>query len=187
MDPTSEEIPRGLPSVISGSCACGLTIYNSSTLPISITLCHCSDCRKACGAPFLSFGLFHNSALQWTSSKPGVDPPIKEVPSHISIDGTPIAIRGSCSNCGSPLFMKYHCRPDGTSVVMGIVNDASIVGKIPYPKEHIFLREKAKWWDIRSDDGLAQHESFNQAFESRLAEWVAKGGPKRSDILKRES
>lgn len=41
--------------------------------------------------------------------------------------------------------MKYHCRSEGTSVVMGIVNDENAVSNLPRPKEHIFLKEKAKW------------------------------------------
>lgn len=78
--------------------------------------------------------------------------------------------------------MKYHCRPDGTSVVMGIVDEANLVGKVPTPKEHIFLEEKAGWWNVSSEDGIAQHASFNVPFQFRLEEWVGKGCPKRSDV-----
>lgn len=60
--------------------------------------------------------------------------------------------------------MKYHCRPDGTSVVMGIIDDESIVGKLPRPKEHIFLKEKARWWDVADEDGLARHFAFPEIF-----------------------
>lgn len=183
MEPTSDTVPpSGQPSLIRGSCACGKTIYDSCTLPLSVTLCHCIDCRKASGAPFLSFGLFHNEAVHWSSPDPCVDPPIKQTPSRIFVEGTPIAIRGSCGNCGSPLFMKYHCRPDGTSIVMGIVDDHSVVGLMPKPKEHIFLREKAAWWRMPEDDGLARHDAFNEPFQKRLKEWITKGCPARAEV-----
>ena len=80
--------------------------------------------------------------------------------------------------------MKYHCRPDGTSVVMGIVDDASVVGDMPHAKEHIFLKEKAEWWRVPDDDGLARHEAFNESFQNRLKDWVAKGCPNRTDTPK---
>lgn len=78
--------------------------------------------------------------------------------------------------------MKYHCRPDATSVVMGIVNDEDTVGIIVKPKEHIFLHEKALWWSTTEDDGLARHGGFNEEFQRRLKEWVAAGAPQRADV-----
>ena len=157
-------------------------MYQSSTLPISITICHCIECRKASGAPFLAFGLFHNTALDW--SNPSLDsdpPPIKLTASPVSEQNVSMAVRGSCGNCSSPLFMKYHCRPDGTSVVMGIVDDSKVIGSIVKPKEHIFVGEKAKWWEL-TDDGVARHVGFNQPFQARLKAWYAEGCPKRTDI-----
>ena len=182
MDPTSEQPVSLPPSVLKGSCFCGQVVLHSSTLPLSITLCHCIECRKASGAPFLTFGLFHNEALQWTSSSADKKPSIKITPSPISKWGPSIAVRGSCGKCGTPIFMKYHCRPDGTSVVMGIVDDTQIRGSIPRPKEHIFLSDKAIWWDLAEGDGLARHEEFNELFKARLEAWCKADYPKRPDI-----
>ena len=78
--------------------------------------------------------------------------------------------------------MKYHCRPDGISVVMGIVNDEDVVGTFAKPKDHIFLDEKALWWNTTEDDGLARHGGFNEEFQKRLKEWVAAGCPQRMDV-----
>ena len=182
MNPTSEPTAPPPPAVLSGTCACGKVAYQSSTLPISITLCHCIECRKASGAPFLAFGLFHNTALQWSTLSLNSDLPLKIKASPISEQGASIAVRGSCGDCGSPLFMKYHCRPDGISVVMGIMDDAGVTGRIVRPKEHIFLGEKARWWDLADDDGMARHEGFTQSFQDRLRAWYAQGCPSRADI-----
>ena len=182
MEPTSDPASPPPPSVLSGTCACGQVMYESSTLPISVTLCHCIECRKASGAPFLTFGLFHNTALKWSAPSLDGDLPIKITASPVSEQGVSMAVRGSCGNCGSPLFMKYHCRPDGISVVMGIVDDSKVVGSIVKPKEHIFVGEKAKWWELDGDDGLVRHEGFNQPFQDRLKAWYAQGCPRRADI-----
>ena len=182
MEPTENTIPPGKTPVLHGSCACGQCIVSACTLPISVTLCHCIACRKVSGAPFLCFGRFHNDALEWSSSPLGSDAPIKETPSRRLIQGCPIAIRGSCGKCGSPLFMKYHCRPDGTSIAMGIVDNPGVIGKMPQPTAHIFLKEKAEWWSLPDNDGLARYDSFDEAYEKRFEEWISKGCIRRSDV-----
>lgn len=78
--------------------------------------------------------------------------------------------------------MKYHCRPDGTSVNMGSVDESSVVGHIVRPKEHIFLGEKAGWWEVRLDDGLEHHKWFNESFQKRLKEWEVRGQERRLDV-----
>lgn len=78
--------------------------------------------------------------------------------------------------------MKYHCRPDGTSVVMGIVDDQHVTGSIPEPKEHIFLAEKVGWWDFTQRDGFARHDGFNESFQARLRAWNTAGCPRRADV-----
>ncbi|KAL8835217.1 MAG: hypothetical protein Q9170_003413 [Blastenia crenularia] len=163
MEPTCEPTTPPKPPAISGSCACGQV------------------CRKASGAPFLTFGLFHNTALLWTSPLAS-GPPIKITASPATKWGPSMASRGSCGACGSPLFMKYHCRPDGTSIVMGIVDDGYVQGDIAQPKEHIFLAEKATWWSMVEYDGLAKHDEFNEGFQARLQAWNEAGCPKRTDL-----
>ena len=182
MEPTSVSVSPNRPACIRGSCSCGSCVYIGTMLPLSITFCHCIDCRKNSGAPFLSYGLFHNSALRWTGSHPGKAAPIKISPSHVKTSNEPIAVRGSCAECGSQLFMKYHCRPDGTSVVMGIVDEDSVSGILPAPKEHIFLSEKAQWFELAHDDGLQRHQSFNESFQNRFETWIRLGCPKRPDL-----
>jgi len=65
---------------------------------------------------------------------------------------------------------------------MGTADDETVVGTIVRPKEHIFLREKAGWWEISENDGLERHEAFDEPFQRRLAEWEAQGKKKRSDV-----
>ena len=64
---------------------------------------------------------------------------------------------------------------------MGTVDDGTAVGEMVKPSEHIFLKEKAAWWSISGDDGLAKHKGFDEPFQRRLEEWQAKGAPKRAD------
>lgn len=55
-------------------------------------------------------------------------------------------------------------------------------GEAPRPKEHIFLSEKVRWWDVHPDDGLERYEGFNEVLSRRLGEWRAAGCPRRKDV-----
>jgi hypothetical protein len=174
--------------VLRGSCLCGMIRLESRMLPESVTICHCVECRKAAGNPFLTFGLFHNDYIQWSVSTASDPKAGENLLGHNLTEGirltyySPAAVRGSCPRCGTPLFMKYHCRPDGTSITMGLVDDASLVGRIPPVKEHIFLGEKSTWWDVPPDHGSARHTGFNEPFMRRLREWYTRGRPQRLDL-----
>ena len=37
-----------------GSCLCRAITYNSNTAPLRTFNCHCEDCRKCSGAPYLT-------------------------------------------------------------------------------------------------------------------------------------
>ncbi|KUJ16111.1 uncharacterized protein LY89DRAFT_74967 [Mollisia scopiformis] len=186
MDPTPKPLSKGpSPIVLRGSCLCGMIHLESKMLPESITICHCLECRKASSNPFLTFGLFHNDFIQWYMAQPHGSR--KDLHGDLSKGikltyYSDIATRGWCPRCGTPLFMKYHCRPDGTSITMGLVDDEHIVGSMPPVKEHIFLGDKAVWWNVPLDDGTARYQGFNEPFTRRLLEWSAKGRPQRLDM-----
>lgn len=77
--------------------------------------------------------------------------------------------------------MKYHCRPDGTSVNMGILDNEGTRDTMPQPKEHIFLAEKSTWWRV-DDAGVNKHAGFPMSFQNRLADWEQRGKPTRKDV-----
>ena len=78
--------------------------------------------------------------------------------------------------------MKYHCEPEGVHVVMGIVDDTELEASVMKPCAHIFLGEKAKWWDAADSVGVPRHEGFGPAFRDMLRAWYAEGCPRRADV-----
>ena len=84
-----------------------------------------------------------------------------------------IAVRSSCSSCGSPLLMHYKCKPGVTYIAMGTVDEQSVVGSLPEPYEHIFLQSKASWWKISEGDNLPKYQKFPESFGRFLDEWIA--------------
>lgn len=77
-----------------GGCLCGRCRYTARSEPTHICYCHCSMCRRATGGPFAVLVRVESGDVKWTS------PPA----SHRS---SPIARRGFCPVCGTPLYLQY--------------------------------------------------------------------------------
>jgi hypothetical protein len=75
---------------IEGGCLCGAVRYVVHCAPSVVLNCHCSDCRKATGAPFVTWAVFPRDALAWTGAQP------KRV-------SWADRLRLFCPECGTPL------------------------------------------------------------------------------------
>lgn len=77
--------------MLEGGCHCGAIRYRMPEQAVHHSLCHCKDCRKASGAPAVSWALVPQDQLKITGSP-------KSYAS--SQDGR----RLFCSDCGTSLF-----------------------------------------------------------------------------------
>jgi hypothetical protein len=73
---------------VTGGCLCGAVRLAVTGAPYRVGLCHCLDCRKHHGAPFLATAIFPASA--------------------VSVTGAPSAYGGRhfCPTCGSSVFSR---------------------------------------------------------------------------------
>lgn len=76
---------------IAGGCHCGAVRYEADGEPQHNALCHCTDCRRAAGAPMVGWALFPQD--------------------KVTITGTPVSYSSSgdvdrqfCGTCGTGLF-----------------------------------------------------------------------------------
>ena len=161
MEPTedpSSKAPTGTESTpaFEGSCACGRIQYTCSQTPQSMTNCHCRTCRKLAGAPYLTWASVQTDSVEWRAGPPDV------------WKGSPIAERGHCSRCGSTMTMRYHHQPEELGIASGTIGKSA--APLPRPKEHIFLQDKAVWFEL-PDDGLQRFDEFDPPFQHELDEW----------------
>lgn len=77
-----------------GGCLCGRCRYTARGEPSHIGYCHCSMCRRATGGPFAVLIRVDGDNLEWSR------PPA-------SYRSSPIASRGFCPVCGTPLYLQY--------------------------------------------------------------------------------
>lgn len=85
--------------------------------------------------------------------------------------------------------MKYHCRPDGTNLCMGLtesagnVEDVGLLTQIrQIPRKHIFLKDSVIAGAFLGGSDGERHGDLDGCFEERIAEWTGLGKPRRRDV-----
>ena len=131
---------------INGSCLCGTVKYEITGAQPMAGNCHCPMCRKANGAPFVSWLLLEPGQFRWTAGADAVE----------SYPSSPGRARCFCRKCGSQLAAWHEGQI--TEVVMGTVDGDPGVR----PGSHIFVAHKAPWHDIT--DALPQYPEWPPGF-----------------------
>ena len=121
-----------------GGCLCGAIRYEISAWPISAVICHCRMCQKGQGAPLSAAARFPESAFRFTKGRPRV------------YKSSAIAERSFCSECGSPMLMRYAVPPYGPEdlfVKIGTLDDPDAVR----PESHYGVESQVSWLCIEDD------------------------------------
>lgn len=119
--------------MVQGSCLCGQVTYEVELIPNKVFNCHCSYCRKAHGADYVTVALAKGDTLKIIQ---GAD----SLAEHQNEIG---GFRAFCSNCGTRL-MNY--APDKTMYLS--VNVSTIDTPIEIkPQAHVNLESKAPWYE----------------------------------------
>ena len=123
---------------ISGSCLCGAVNYQISQHIGDIIHCHCIKCRKAHGAAFSSVAKIEDKSFSISGEE-----------KLSSYQSSPGKTRCFCSSCGSQIYAKR----DNTDFIvlrLGTLNDDSLIGSKYQEAKHIWLAEKACWYELHS-------------------------------------
>lgn len=131
-----------------GGCACGAVRYKCDADPIMSFKCHCVDCQKASGGPFVAGVLVPLKSFQFT----------KGVPKYYSTPSTAGGnhIRGFCGDCGTRLTggqNDAHPMP-----FIGVVV-SSLDDRTWYKNQMHFFVSQAQPWD-KMDDDLPKYDVY---------------------------
>ena len=121
---------------ITGSCLCGAISYSISQNIGDIIHCHCIKCRKAHGAAFSSVAKIEDDNFSITGKN-----------KLNSYQSSPGKSRYFCSCCGSQIYAK---RDDADFIILrlGTLNDESMFASQYQETKHIWLAEKACWFEV---------------------------------------
>lgn len=85
---------------MTGGCQCGRVRYVARVADDDAYLCHCRMCQRATGGVSTAFKNLKKADVRWE----------REPDRHAS---SPIAVRGFCSACGTPLSFEF---PDSANM-----------------------------------------------------------------------
>ena len=121
-------------AILAGGCLCGVVRFEVNTPTKWCAHCHCSLCRRAHGAAFVTWFGAERSNFALVA---GAD-------SLAWYQSTPEARRGFCSNCGSTLFFESSRWADEVHIALAHM-DGSIDRE---PKAHVFYDGHVDWVEL---------------------------------------
>ncbi|MBB2674967.1 UNVERIFIED_ORG: hypothetical protein GGE44_004549 [Rhizobium esperanzae] len=113
-----------------GGCLCGSCRYEFTGDAPHAGYCHCDMCKKATGGPFAVLVQAKVEKLVWTDAAPAV------------YRSSPIATRGFCSTCGTPLYLQY----DGDELIRVTAGSLDHPERIQ-PAGHYGVESRLAWAD----------------------------------------
>ena len=122
-----------------GGCRCGAIRFEASAEPFYTSYCHCSDCRRASGAPVAAFVGFRTADFTMSGKAATYgQAPIK---------------RSFCSTCGAPLAYTDARISDQIFIMLGAMDKPE---NYP-PRVHGYVGEALPF--LHLEDGLPRFES----------------------------
>ncbi len=136
-----------------GECLCERVRFEVAAPTRWCLHCHCTLCRKAHGAPFVTWLGVAKSQLRVIEGEDAIR----------WRDSSDHGRRAFCSACGSQLFFESTKWPDQIDVVRALI-DGPIDRE---PSAHIYVSTRVHWVSI--DDGLDQYPQEYQPKRSKPA------------------
>lgn len=124
-----------------GSCLCGAVRYRYHGAIEEVSMCHCSQCRKAQGSAFVAVAPLRRESFKLLSGAGCLR----------EFRASPGKVRVFCGDCGSPLYSARDDLPGVIRLRLGTL-DTPLA---PAKRYHAFVASKADWFDIA--DGLPQY------------------------------
>jgi hypothetical protein len=114
---------------IHGGCMCGEIRYLVSCEPVYSTMCHCSDCRRACGAQSVAWITTVDEHFCFTKGEPA------RFASSDDVERT------FCAKCGTSLTYKKKSRKNEIDITTGSLDDPA---SYP-PDQDYYCRDRLGW------------------------------------------
>jgi hypothetical protein len=120
---------------LGGGCLCGDVRFRVRDEAIVTTLCHCSLCRRAAGAPLVAWAMFPADAFALERGALAI---------YASSQGVQ---RGFCGRCGTTLSFTADFLPGLVDLTIASFDEPE---RLP-PQLHMWERERLAWLVLGDD------------------------------------
>ena len=114
---------------IAGGCMCGQVRYLLSCDPVLATMCHCSDCRRSCGAQSVAWVIVPVEHFSFTQGEP------------VRFASSQDVERTFCSKCGTSLTYQVKRREHQMDITTGSLDDPEAYP----PTQDYYCRDRLSW------------------------------------------
>ena len=137
-----------------GRCLCGAVSYRFRGQPYHVTHCHCASCRKASGAPFVTWFTVRSIDLQWQGE-------LRLYHSSLGVK------RGFCPQCGTTLSYRHEGSPDEIDITAATLDQPELL----MPEDHTWADQMLLWVRDSLSPLLPAHPRHRQAvpYQSKAA------------------
>jgi hypothetical protein len=126
-----------------GGCLCGPIRYVCTAKPVYAYFCHCLDCQKESGSPFVTEVYVPRSSVELTGKTTRY--------TRIGDSGKSVH-RNFCSACGTVVLTEFDVEPDNVSMKACSLDDPAWVT----PNLHLYVTRRQPW--LKLSDGLPQFD-----------------------------
>lgn len=151
----------GLQMPIAGGCQCGAVRYDISEQPLTLYVCHCTDCQRQSGSGFGMSMPVPRSGLRITKGEPSRWQ--RTTPSGQLVDCY------YCDVCGSRLFHAPARHPKISNVKPGTLDDTKWLN----PVGHLWTQSAQPWVGIPPGSLTFEQQptDFKPLYEAWQAQW----------------
>jgi hypothetical protein len=128
-------------NLYTGSCLCNGVQFRIEGELAPIQICHCTQCRKAQGTPFVSNTPVSTDAFRLVSGQDLLS----------EFESSPGKKRVFCKKCGSPIYSYKDTLPGVVRIRAGLLNEPLNTKAVA----HFHVASKVNWWPI--NDSLPQY------------------------------
>jgi hypothetical protein len=121
------------PAVVSGACQCGATRFEFDLPSKWVAHCHCSMCRRAHGAAFVTWVGVASAQFRWLG-----DAELRWYASSAEAE------RGFCARCGSPIAFRSSRWPGEIHLARALIDGALD----REPQVHVFTDSQVPWIEL---------------------------------------
>ena len=122
----------------SGGCLCGDVRYRIALPPLWVAHCHCSTCRRAQGAGFVTWAGAADATFVLESGADCLS----------RFKSSAAATRSFCKRCGTPLFFQSTRWPGEIHVTLASLDSHDGIE----PQAHVYWSDHAPWADWSGRD-----------------------------------